>query len=203
MKKILLTSACLLCQSLLMLGCSTGEKKAGAEVGTQLTASDYRDIFVKNTQNDKSYNGFSQIYDVSVTYVGSDLQTAILQKKSDAYLWDSEKAQEERESLFQENTNSIKFITVLFTPAVRINDLDKRDSVWKIYLDVNGQRYTGEVTKIKGPIEQVIEIYPSHNRFSKAYEVSFKAPMQSLEEYAKTFTITSDFGTSRFEFKAN
>lgn len=186
---------------LIFAGCSSPQKM-GATVGQQLSDREYNDLYMSYTKNDKKYSGFNQDYDVSVTLVSSELQTAILQRKSNTYLWDENEAQTERESLFQENSNSTKFIVVLFTPKTRLSDLDKPNSIWKMYLDVNGERYKGTAKKIKDPIEKILPIYPSHNRFSVVYEVVFKVPLKSAEEYPMQFTITSSLGTSDFEFKA-
>ncbi len=186
---------------LLSLVACSGPEKKGAVIGQNMSDSEFEDIFNDYTLNDKKYSGFNQLYDVSATLVSSDLQAAILQKRSDIYLWDEQTAQEEREEMFQANTNSTKFILVLFTPNVRVNKLERHNSIWKTYLKVNGQRYTGKVNKIKGPLEKLTMIYPSHNRFSQVYEVVFDVPLSAAEDYDSEFIITSELGKTEFKYE--
>lgn len=183
-----------------LLGCASPEKEKGAVVGPQLSESDYNEIYNRFTKSEKKYEGFHQLFDVKATLVGTELQAALLQRKSDAYLWDSNQAQEAREEAFQENSNSTKFIVVLFTPHPRLNDLAKPNSIWKTYLTVNGTRYQGEVKKIPGPFERIHSVYPSHNRFTVAYEVKFGVPVTSAEQDGMLFALTSHLGSARFEF---
>ncbi len=181
--------------------CSTAPK--GANVGERMSAASYAHTLEKNTEADQRYDGFYQLYGLSVTFVNSDVQSAILQKKSDVYMWDSLTAQTEREKMFQENSTVSKFVLVMFVPDHKLVDLHKDNSIWKLYLETNGQRYDGSVKKIQGPLEQVHSVYPSANRFSTTYEVTFNVPLAISETHDSTVIITSTLGTSELTFKAN
>lgn len=200
MKLLKFSSALLITATLLQTGCSSNKKETGATIGPKLSEQDYLRIYDQFTKTDKKYEGFHQLYDVKATLIGTELQAALLQRKSDAYLWNSTQAQEAREEAFQENSNSTKFAVTLFTPPARLNDLAKANSIWKTYLTVNGVRYEGEVKKIPGPFERIDSIYPSHNRFSTTYEIKFGVPVTSAEQDGMTFSITSHLGTTQFEF---
>lgn len=198
MKSLILLSLSVLA----LTACATKEVRKGALIGEQMSSDEFRQVFSQYTKNDKSFDGFNQQYDVSVTFVGSELQSAILQKESDTYLWDDPRAQEEREKMLQENTNSTKFVVIMYTPNVRVNDLHRPNTIWKTYLDVNGQRYNGKVSKVSGPIEKLAPIYPTYNRFTKAYEVIFDLPLSATEDYEAKFILASELGTSVFNFPA-
>ena len=196
MKKLLL----ILLFMNLLVSCSTPAPRKGAAAGEQLTNEEFREVFSKYTRNDKKFDGFNQQYDVHVTLVGSQLQSAILQKESDTYLWDEQRAQEEREKMLQENTNSTKFVIIMYTPNVRLNDLHRPGTIWETILEVNGQRYRGKISKVSGPIEKLAPIYPTFNRFTRAYEVIFDIPLTATEDYEATFILASELGTSIFKY---
>lgn len=185
--------------AVVLTACATASPK-GADIGPRLDPAKYASILKVNTISEKKYDGFYQLYEAHVTFIDSEVQTAILQRKSDVYQWNQEMAQKEREKMFQENSNTTKFVMVFFSPRTRFTDLHKKSSVWKVYLDVNGQRYESEIKKVQGPYDAIQAIYPAHNRFSTTYEVEFKIPSSAVESADAAFILTSTLGTTQFNF---
>jgi hypothetical protein len=192
---------------LFSLGCAhTSEsQKSNVAIGSKMDEKSYVALIAKNTRHDIQYEGFYNKFEVSAMFFNSEVQTAILQKKSDVLQWDQKQAQTEREKLFQENSNQTRFEISFFTPSGRLNDLHKGNSIWKIYLEAGGQRYEGHAMKNNGKLEDLREIYPHHNRWSTAYDVTFNVPL-SLVEKSKSengkveLVITSTQGTSRLSY---
>jgi len=182
-----------------LTACST-PRPLGPEVGPRLDSSDYAKTIHRNTKFEKKYDGFYQLYEAHLTFVDSEVQTAILQKKSDVYLWNAETAQKEREKMFQENSNSSHFILIFYTPRPRLNELHRKNSIWEIFIEVNGQRYPADVKRVQGPFEHTAAIYPDHNRFTTAYELVFKVPLGAIEKNKPKVVIASTLGRSEFEF---
>jgi hypothetical protein len=85
-------------------------------------------------------------------------------------------------------------------PSVRLNDLHKGASIWKIYLEANGQRYEGKASRRNGKLEDIQASFPYHNRWSVPYEVVFKVPLTAVEQGTVRFILTSSQGTSKFEY---
>jgi hypothetical protein len=190
--------------SLILNGCSTIEKtdgKTGADIGQRFDETSYENLIYANTQHEVRYEGFYNKFEIYATFLNSKVQSAILQKRSDAFQWDARQAQNEREKMFQENTTQTKFQISFFTPSVRINDLHKGNSIWKIYLESNGQRYEGKAKRVNNKLEDVAAIFPYHNRWSIAYEVIFPVPLSAVESGPVTFVISSTQGSAKLDFK--
>lgn len=183
----------------LTLGCATKPPR-GADVGTRLENDSYAQLIQKNTRHAVKYEGFYNKFEIYATFINSEVQTAILQKKSDVFQWNAQQAQKEREKLFQENSTQTRFAISLFTPSVRLNDLNKGNSIWKLYLESNGQRYEGRATKRNSKLEDVQAMFPYHNRWSVAYEIAFDVPLSSIESGSVIFIIASTQGTATLRY---
>ena len=184
----------------LNLASCTSTRPKGADVGPRLENTEYIKKMAKKTQVDKKYSGFSQLYEAHVTLIDSDVQSLVLQRKSDVYQWNIDKAQKERERMFQENSSDSKFFVVVFTPRAKLTDLHRGTSMWKVYLDLDGQRYEAKIKKVQGHLETIKSIYPSLNRFSVPYEVRFDVPLSAVEEGQAKFIMTSALGTTEMNF---
>ncbi|MCB0357758.1 MAG: hypothetical protein KDD40_12150, partial [Bdellovibrionales bacterium] len=114
--------------------------------------------------------------------------------------WDPAKARNEREKALQKLSSTSEFFISMFTPKTSHNDLDKGVSMWKVVLEVNGQRYEGTVKKFSKNLVQTQNLFPQHTRFNKGYIASFNVPMSSIESGKSVFILTSSLGTSTFRF---
>ena len=190
----------LLIISLFFLSGCASVKPKGADIGPRISVKEYSKKMEEKTKADKRYDGFYQLYETHVTMIDSGVQSLVLQRKSDVFQWDEAKAQKERERMFQENSTETKFFLVLFTPKRKLTDLHRGNSMWKVYLDVNGDRYEAKIKKVQGHTENVSAIYPSLNRFSMPYEVSFNVPLTVAEENSAKFILTSALGTTELDF---
>lgn len=182
-------------------GCATANHSE-ADVGPRLDDGAYRRLFDKNSRDDRKYSGFQNTLEVHATFLNSDIQTAVLQRDADTMLWDSATAQAEREKIFQQNSNSTKFFLSFFVPVPRLNDLAKPNSVWKIYLEANGERYPGKAEKIKRPLEAIIATYPTHTRWGQPYEITFPVPLSMVESHPVKFIVTGGVASSVLQFDA-
>jgi len=180
-------------------GCSSAPKQDGA-AGPRVSEATYESLINKNTRHHVEYDGFYNKFELSTTFLNSDVQTTILQKRSDTLGWDNATAQKERERLFQENSTQVKFFMSFFSPTPRLNDLHKGSSIWKIYLEVEGKRYEGKVTKYKGKLEDIQAIYPYHTRWAMPFEVVFLVPLSGVENHSPVFMITSTQGSAKLQF---
>ena len=184
----------------MLSACSSAPTPTGAEIGPRVSFDEYVEKMGKKTKSDKRYNGFYQLYETHVTFIDSDVQSLVLQRKSDVYQWDDKKAQKEREKMFQETSSESKFMLVLFVPQKKLIDLHRGNSMWKVYLDVNGDRFESKIKKVQGHLANTSAIYPSVNRFSVPYEVSFNVPTSVIEQNDAKFILTSALGTTELNF---
>lgn len=181
-------------------GCASKETR-GADIGQRFDEKEYDRLIKKNTQHTQQYEGFYNKFELYATFIKSEVQTALLQKKSDTFQWDAKRAQIEREKMFQENSTQTKFALSFYTPSTRLNDLHKSNSVWKIYLESGGQRYDGHVTRRNGKFEEFQGFFPYHTRWSIAYDVSFNVPLSAVEKAPATFILSGIPGTAKLQFE--
>ena len=146
--------------STLFSGCSSPEKNTDLEiVFKKIPDSEYQKIIQEYTQNDKRYSGFYNDYDVSVTMISTVITEALLQREGYFMQWDPAKARNEREKALQKLSSTSEFFISMFTPKTSHNDLDKGVSMWKVVLEVNGQRYEGTVKKFSKNLVQTQNLF--------------------------------------------
>jgi hypothetical protein len=183
---------------LFIAGCAHEPK--GAEIGRSMSAGEYSRLIKTYTKQATRYEGFYNKFEVYVTFLNSKVQDAILQKKSDIQLWTVEQARKEREKMFQENSTQTQFAVSLFIPSTRLNDLHKGTSIWKIYIEAGGQRYPGKAKRRNGKLEDLAEVYPTHNRWSVPYDIVFDVPLSAIETTDAKFILTSSQGAAELVF---
>jgi hypothetical protein len=180
-------------------GCTQAEKK-GADIGVAMDRASYERLIEKFTREDVQYDGLYNKFEVFATFLNSEVQAAILQKKSDVYMWDLKQAQAERERQLQENTTQTKFAMSFFIPSPRLNDLNKGATIWKIYLEAGGQRYEGKAMRRNKKLEDARVMFPYHNRWSVAYDVTFDVPLSGVENSNPKLILTSTVGTATLQY---
>ncbi|MEK6554754.1 MAG: hypothetical protein AABZ31_05915 [Bdellovibrionota bacterium] len=182
------------------VGCSSAEKNHETEVGPRMSDLEYRIMVEKNTKTAQKYEGFYNTLEVRSTFINSDVQAAILQKQSEILQWDSKTAQAAREKMFQENSNSTKFFVSFFVPTRRLNDLHKPNTIWKIYLEANGEKYEGKATKRTEPLEALQALFPAHSRWAIPYDVTFSVPLSAVDKSNVKLTFTSSVAQAELNF---
>jgi hypothetical protein len=185
--------------SFLTLSCAQIQEKTDLEkVFKKIPENEYQNLISKHTHGDKKYEGFYNTYDVSVTQINTFVQEALLQREGYFMQWENTKAQSEREKTIQKMSSTSEFFISLFTPKADHNDLHKGVSMWKVFLEVNGNRYAGKIQKFDKNLVQTQNLFPFHTRFHKGYIVSFNIPMSSVEKNKSVFILTSSLGNSTF-----
>ena len=172
----------------------------GAAIGPRFDDNAYAILIRKCTQHESQYDGFNQRYDVYATMLTTEVQAAILQKRSDIYEWTSLQAQDERDKMFQTNSTQTKFAVSFFVPDYRLNDLNKKTTMWRFYLDSQGKRYVGFATKRPEKLVDLEAMYPYHTRFYKPYEITFNVPLSIVEVAPAVLTIASAQGVAHLKF---
>lgn len=183
-----------------LTACSTTPKSSEVSVGPRLSQGEYAKLIEKYSAQDKKYDGFYNIFEAYATLLNTDVQTAVLQKTTDAMQWDARTAQKEREKIFQENSNSTKVFLSFFTPTRRLNDLQKGNTMWKVYLETGGEKYEGKATKKSIPLEALQLMYPYHTRWAIGYDITFPIPLSAVEKNESFLVITSSLGATRLRF---
>lgn len=163
---------------------------------------DYNSLVEKYSVRKELHQGLMNILQIHATYLNSTVQRAQIQKKSEAFKWSTADV----DSAISKMDESLRSETVLFmsffSPTPKLDDLDKIQSVWRIFLDVNNKRYEGKAVKQSGVYDEFLEFYPYHTRFGTPYKVIFNVPAINIEDYPSKMTITGTLGSITVDFPA-
>jgi hypothetical protein len=194
MKKMFLALAA----TLSMAACSTYEVTPTGH--TMKTTTDYMEVITKHSANVRRYSGFYNIFDMEATAITSDVAQAQLEQSSMLYQWEESRFAEEKGKFEARLSKETEFFLSFYTPDRKQDDLMKKTTIWKLFLDVDGKRYEGKATKLKLQMVEIEGLYPYHNRFYTPYSVIFPVSMRSIEGKPMKFTLTGAVGAGVMDF---
>lgn len=180
-------------------GCASNQPVKPSPIAP-LERSEYRDILKRNTVKANEYSGFHQTFQADVTILNSEVQSAVVRERAHFLEWDERRFQMEREKSSQEASAYSKFFLRFFSPEKDYDDLDRTKSIWKVYLEYNGNRFEGKVRKMNEKLVELQTLFMNMDRFSTPYEVTFNIPMSTIERGNSRVSLTSSLGTAEFSF---
>lgn len=185
----------LICFSLLLLiSCSSAEIKD--EKSTKVAYQNYNKILDKHTVDDEQYSGFSNIFQYKASFLTEELLAGQVEIQRIAYQWDSNEYRKANIAMNESITNKSIIFLSFFTPNNKYNDLDQPASIWRAYLEVNGQRYSAKVRKISKKYPRIKSLYPYHSPWSKAYSLEFPIGANNLSVESVKLIITGNLAYS-------
>ncbi len=168
---------------------------------TAISADDYQMLVQKKSERLEVYNGLYNQMTVSATRMDAEMSQAYLSHSARLSQWTVVKYQDEKNKVVSRGTENTEYFISLYTPERKHNDLSSSKSIWKILLDVNGQRYEGKAVKIKSQLSEVEAMYPAHNRWSNAYMVSFPVASALTDGKSSVLTLTGPVTAAQLTFK--
>lgn len=173
---------------LILTNCQSAEKKK------------FDSIIAHNTRSSQLYSGFHQAFEATITSLDRETTQAILEQQSRFHAWDNQTLQLETQKANDKRITESRFFLRFYSPESDYDDLHKPNSIWKIYLVLNGQKYAGKVTKDFSKFVEIQTIYPYFDRFSTGYYVTFPVGRPSVEDQSYTILLTSSLGQAEFKF---
>lgn len=161
---------------------------------------DYDQVIEENSDKIRRYSGFYNTIDMEATVINSKVAAAQLQQSVNLYQWDDKKVAEEKANFENRLSKESEIFLSFFTPDRKNDDLFKNNTMWKIFLDVDGKRYEGKARKIKLQVVEIQGLYPYHNRFYTPYSLTFPVSMRSIEGKPMKLTLTGPVGSGSLEF---
>lgn len=193
MKSILLLSL------LALTACTTYEiSQSGRAIRTE---SEYFNVIEKYSDATEKYSGLYNLLNIEATLLNTKVLDAQTDQLTRLYLWDDKRASEERVKVNERTAKETEVFMAFFTPDRKNDDAAKPKTVWRVFLDVDGRRIEGKVTKIKLQLSQLIALYPYHNRFYSPYQVTFPVPVKAIENFDIQMTVTGAVGSATLKFK--
>lgn len=165
------------------------------------TESEYFKIIDQHSDSTEKYSGLYNLLNIEATILNTKVLDAQTDQMTRLYLWDDVKANEDRAKNNERTSKETEVFMAFFTPDRKNDDAAKPKTVWRVFLDVDGRRFEGKVTKIKMQLSQLVALYPYHNRFYSPYQVIFPVPVKSIESRDIQMTVTGAVGSATLKFK--
>ena len=179
-------------------GCATAPQ-AGME-DKVISQSDYEKTLEQNSKNIESYNGLYNTINMTASLVRTQLAEAQLKQNARIFQWDPVRFQDESFKKMELLKKHTEVFVSFYTPEKKHDDLQKSQTLWKIFLDAGGKRFEGKATKIKLQASEVQAMYPYHTKFSTPYTIVFPVTASSLEGQEVKLTITGSVGSATVVF---
>lgn len=167
----------------------------------EISVTDYQSLVEKKTERIEVYNNLYNQLTVAATRMDAEMTEAYLSHSARLLQWSAAQHQTEKARAISQGTEKTDFFVSFYTPERKHNDLSSRNSIWKIYLDVNGLRFEGKATKIKSQLTEVQAMYPHHNRWSNPYTVSFPIAAALADGKPVVLTFTGPLTSTQLKFK--
>ena len=169
----------------------------------EISIGEFESLIENKSKKLELYDGLYNILTVQGTWLDSQISEASLSHSARLYQWNEQKYRDEKTKVISRHTESTEFFVSFYTPERKHNDLSQSKTLWKIFLDVNGQRYEGKAAKVKLLLSEIRALYPYHNRWSTPYMISFPVATSLVENKRATLTITGAVGSPQLVFNQN
>jgi len=166
----------------------------------EISTSEYETVVENKTKKTEVYDGFYNKLTVQATKLDAEMTESLMAYSAKLSQWNLEKYKEEKNKLIENHSTQTEFFMSFYTPERKHDDLSIKQTSWKVYLDVGGQRYEGKATKVKSLFLDLEAIYPHHNRWSTPYVVSFPVATATTESQKMTITVTGPLATTQLNF---
>lgn len=184
--------------SFILLSCAS--RLPSPEGIKDISTSQYEDMVESKTQKTEVYDGLYNKLTVQATRLDAEMTENLMAYSAKLSQWSFDKYKDEKSKLIVKHSGSTEFFVSFYTPERKHDDLSSRKTSWKIYLDLNGQRYEGQVTKIKALQLDLEALYPHHNRWSTPYLVVFPVSTPATDGKPLTLTVTGPLATAQLNW---
>lgn len=173
-------------------------------------AKDYFAVLNQWTRSQKVYDNLETKLYVYSTYKSWKWREAYVDEYAKRYVFDA--VQKENILAREKETNEKfnEFFLSIYTPEIKWNDFDKKDSIWNIYLeDDKGERTAPiEITRVDENNPLTREFFPYMDLWSYGYIVKFTKylptggePFPSPSSKSVKLIITGAVGKAQLEWK--
>ena len=150
----------------------------------------YVKLLESHTNTQKIYDGLVELLEYNSTFLSRDLALAQVTENSQIYQYSESQFNNETATVQANLAKQTEFFLSLFVTETKYDDLAKKSTKWKVFLDVAGKRYEPKITRIKSQLLDIQTLYPFQNRFTTAYKLIFPVPTGTVESNTAKLTLT-------------
>jgi len=178
---------------------STTENRSGVTV---MNETAYEAVVDKWTDHVEDYNGFNNTVTIMATIVTPEVALAQVDQNARIFQWDQITYDNEKKKTETALTTKTDAFVSFYSPERKWDDLYKSKTLWKVFLDVNGQRYEGKAAKVKLLPREVQKMYHYHTVFATPYLISFPVAATSINGSPARLVFTGAVGSVNLNFGA-
>lgn len=167
----------------------------------QMTADQYAEAIQPYSDHFQEYDGPTNLMDVSATLLNSHVIEAQMLRQASVFKWDKSKYQTELKLKREGLQNKTEIFVSFYTPERKSADLLRSNTLWKSILKTKEKEIEGQAKKINLLPVEVQSLYPSFNRWSSGYILTFNIPPSQIENTNSELIITGPIGTARLKFQ--
>lgn len=162
--------------------------------------NEYATVLEKHTDHDRKYAGLYNTMDVQGSLLTREVLEAQAEQSLRYYQWTEERLNEELKKTNERVAQQTEVFLSFYTPERKDDNMNKPDTKWLIFLDVDGKRYDGKTTKIKQLVSELLGFYPYYTRLATPYIVTFPVPANSLDGKKVKVTISGPVDSAVLTF---
>ena len=146
-----------------------------AEVTRKYSAKDYPEVFQRWTRHGRLVRDVGTVLEMWSTYKSWDFRQAYIEQYAEAYGLGEAERRALSQAQLQSARTGYEFHVVAQSTDYKWNDLEQKDSVWKITLaDGTGNEVAPEgVTAERLPALYEMRFFPTRTDFSRTYTMRF------------------------------
>ncbi|MFQ5329757.1 MAG: hypothetical protein ACE5D4_07200 [Thermodesulfobacteriota bacterium] len=170
----------------------------------------YAKVIVKWTSEGSVYRGIESRLILHATYRGLEFREAYAREYGERYRLDGYRIEKLVEQERKEHERADEFFLAVSTPDEGWNDLERDDSIWRLYLKSNSGERVEPVAIRRVDEESPLfrEFYPKLDQWSRGYIVSFpkysatgERPLINDDTSRFTLIITGLLGHTEIEWQ--
>jgi hypothetical protein len=166
-------------------------------------AQPYSVVLEEWTSSDRAYDGIVEIFQVTATLHSRDLVEGQTYQDAELFHWTPVQYKEERQKALAESQKETVVFISFYTEKDDQNNLDKKNSIWNIFLDNNGKRVLPSTIKRVYDVSAVLKArYPYHNNWFRPYLVKFPIATDVVTAGRTTLTIAGPVGRVHLPYKS-
>lgn len=163
--------------------------------------TDHRIVISENSAGDAQFSGLYNTFELKATVLNSAVREALIRRQAAYYQWDASQQATEREKSLQQQSSETEFFLSFSTPERKNDNLADKKSIWRIFLDVGGRRYVGQVKKDRRLVAELQAQFPYHTRWNTPYSITVPVSTTAIETQPMKLTLTGPLGSRVLEFK--
>lgn len=176
---------------------STTTNRAGLNV---INAAAYEAVVDQWTDRVEDYSGLSNTVTIQATLLNPEVALAQADQNARIFQWDQITYDNEKKNLENRMASETQVFVSFYSPERKWDDLYKSKTLWKVFLDANGQRYEGKVAKMKLLTPEIQSLYHYHTGFATPYLITFPVSARAVGGNPARLIFTGAIGSVTLSF---